>query len=322
MESVPLPSWRGCKCCKKPRRAVLPKSHDFAASSPSCRNRSDSRMIIGSLCISVFPVIWFIWSLYLHTCLVQQAYVTYQCHVFCCVCELFEGEDQPRPLPPDGIAGSRLRRPSCQFHTLGSLEDGRMEDGDSFLILDAFQFQLSACLSCQNDRSLQAFVRRPRRRTPSLGEVATELQCLSFPAVQPSNLSDPLEMSGELRVQWSSTSWMKMIATLLSFTPLSFLWWFHASIHWISDWIGETRGDLFEDSDESNDLAVDSIITNTKAYWRLWEWNGSESVHTNHIKKRREMRKWREPFPACLLWFWQLSSMTSREVFVWGVLIS
>lgn len=29
---------------------------------------------------------------------------------------MFEGEDQPRPLPPDGIAGSRLRRPSCEFH--------------------------------------------------------------------------------------------------------------------------------------------------------------------------------------------------------------
>lgn len=114
---------RGCKCCQKPRRAVLPKSHDFAASWPSCRSRSDAKgwsyEFIGSymikLCISMY--FQWIWSLCLHTyCLVQQAYVTYQCHVFCCICEMFEGEDQPRPLPPDGIAGSRLRRPSCEFH--------------------------------------------------------------------------------------------------------------------------------------------------------------------------------------------------------------
>ena len=55
---------RGCKCCQKPRRAVLPKSHDFAASWPSCRSRSDAKgwsyEFIGSymikLCISVVPV--------------------------------------------------------------------------------------------------------------------------------------------------------------------------------------------------------------------------------------------------------------------------
>jgi len=83
---------------------------------------------------------------------------------------------------------------------LGSLEDGWRFTGD-------FNFQLvyPSLSSVQNDRSLQAFVRRPRRRTPS-----NELQRLSFPAVQPSNLSNP----GELRVQWSSTSWKKMIATL------------------------------------------------------------------------------------------------------------